>query len=252
MSRIGERSQFNDDVLYLGVNHAVVDGQVQCDREARQLRFIAPNLVRVMSATDDATVGTFDLAKDSDLLPFAKSLGVPQEQAEKIAAVLEGARTQGRDELAGLAMVWARAERELGEVPSRIVLSGHCAGAGIYDGADSSNDVDFDDVRALAKAMPKAAAHVEDIMISACHSGSEDELEAWHDAFPNLRSAWGYGSDQSKSPTSSVAVAHMAAWERATRGRDVPHAQPAILHGSNVTYWTAADGHHVPTTRRSL
>src|SRR5207248_2611767 len=126
---------------------------------------------------------------------------------------------------AGIASVLARAER--GEsVPSRWILSGHY-GDTITDGSGTGNAVRTEDVRAIAKAFPKGAAFVEDIMISGCYSGGKEQLEAWKSAFPNLRTAWGYGvegsrGERDKSPTGANALRHIQEWEIETRGRGTP------------------------------
>ena len=103
-------------------------------------------------------------------------------------------------------------------------------------------------------------------MISACSSGydgqaagSRAKLSDWSRTFPNLKTAWGYASENGEyhSPSQVQAVMHINAWEQATRGRveDV-HAKQSIdqyfiqdnvrdkpQFDGNVSTWTAARGY---------
>lgn len=245
----------NDDILYLGMNtaEAVPGYGAQNDYEAKNLAGVAAGRGRVVrvAASGSSVVDGHDLSKEEGVRAFAKTLGLPPGRAEEIANVLLAASVEGRDELAGLAVVLARGER--GEpVPSRWILSGHY-GDRISDGA-SHNGVESRDVQALARALPKGAAQVEDIMISGCYSGSKPQLEAWHAAFPGTRSVWGYGTGThqkaDQSPTGAWAVRHMAAWEAATRGRGAPteavRARELMVSG-NVSY-LAAGAYHAATS----
>lgn len=220
---------FNDSVMYVGMNTTAH----QCDREANALHaavVIGHGERDKAVGADHARVGdrVVDLATDAGAVEFAQSLGLPDEQANVVANVIRHAWHGCRDELAAIARVWAEAERG-GSVPSRLVLSGHCYGNSIWDAGDENvGALVFANLRALASAMPRAAAHVEDVMISACSSGfvgadatdQRDSFALWKTAFPNLKTAWGYGSAKDyHSPTSQQAVMHIQAWEHATRGR---------------------------------
>ena len=221
--------EFNDRILYVGMNGK--DGQ--CDREARSLAYGGNVVVghserdRALGA-DHVLVGgrPTDLATAWGALDFAMSIGLPRDQASGVARAILNAPAGSRDELAGIASVWVRAEH--GErIPSRLVLSGHCWGNSIWDGgSENLGELSFSSLRSLARAMPHAAAQVEDLMISACSSGFDGEsatgvrfpLSTWKEIFPNLKTAWGYGNEH-HSPTGAQAIAHIAAWAHATRGR---------------------------------
>jgi hypothetical protein len=235
----------NDDVLYLGMNTAKGGSVAQNDREWNNLVGVKKERVE---ASRSGKIDGFDLSDEKQRLGFCKTLGLPDEQAERIAKVIESANPEGREELAGIAKVLARGER--GEkVPSRWILSGH-TGNVIRDG-DSPNQIDVSDVRALAKVMPQGAAYVEDILVSGCFSGGKEQLEAWKDAFPNVRSVVGYGTSGSftegdKSPTEAWAVAHITKWLAATKGRGLPTSALQHERGilfQNISYW---DGSYHP------
>jgi len=262
---------FNDRILYVGMNGK--DGQ--CDREAASLRY-GGNVViehgeRSVGA-DHARVGArvVDLATDEGAAALAKSLGLPDAQTAAIAKAIRNAHDGSRDELAGIARVWARAEQGH-DIPSRVVISGHCFGNAVWDGDGQLGELEFSSIRALAAAMPRAAARIEDVMISACSSGFDGAsatgarfpLSAWKDMFPSLKTAWGYGNEHT-SPTGAQAIGHIAAWANATRGRvqsldgkksveaffaaikraapDPSKIQAPQLAG-NVSVWTAEQGY---------
>jgi hypothetical protein len=274
-ARVPLDQDFDDRVMYVGMNSA----QHQCDREARAVHaavVIEHGERDKAVGADHARVGdggVVDLATDRGAVEFAQSLGLPDAQANIVANVIRHSWHGCRDELAAIARVWAQAERG-GSVPSRLVLSGHCYGNSIWDGGDENlGALVFANLRALASAMPRAAAHIEDVMISACSSGfvgadatdQRDSFALWKTAFPNLKTAWAYGSAKADyhSPTSQQAIMHIQAWEHATRGRaqsldatralyeyfdEVRRENPGVKVGApelagNVSVWTTSQGY---------
>lgn len=212
---------------------------------------LGPDHVRIPAPGGGAHV--VDLGTEEGTRAFTASLGLPAAQASEVARVLDGARPGSRDELAGIAAVFARGER--GEaMPTRLVLSGHSVGAGVYDGRDSGHLLRFADVFALAKAMPKAASKVEHVMLSACSSGygapvpgewiGHVPLPAWSAHFPNLRTAWGYGGGADyHSPSGGDAVQHIGVWDRKARGEvsdlDAAKVATGLAHWKNIATWSA-------------
>jgi hypothetical protein len=265
--------ELNDRVMYVGMNTV----QHQCDREAYALHaavVIGHGERDKAVGADHVRVGdrVVDLATDAGAVEFAQSLGLPDAQANVIANVIRHSWHGSRDELAAIARVWSAAEKG-GSVPSRLVLSGHCYGNSIWDAGDENvGALVFANLRALASAMPRAAAHIEDVMISACSSGfvgadvtdQRDSFALWKTAFPNLKTAWGYASAKDyHSPTSEQAIMHIQAWEHATRGRvqtldgkraldsyfdelrrENPNAKIGDAElGGNVSTWSASRGY---------
>jgi hypothetical protein len=259
--------RFNDGIIYLGMNSLG-------DQNAHEAANI-PN-VTVIAHSEDGASGAdhvllsgkvVDLATTDGAHAFAESLGLPKTQADAIASVLTGAHTGSRDELAGLARVFARAEQGKA-IPSRLVLSGHCYGTSLWDGSPNNKEgtLTLASVSELAKAMPKAAGQIEDLMLSACSTGYDGEpdkmpLGDWKQCFPNLKTAWGYATDSDyHSPTGNHAISHITAWREATRGRatDVDGSRAVreayARHGAewgntpafaaeNVSVWTASQGY---------
>jgi hypothetical protein len=252
---LGRAPAFDDRVMYVGMNSTVLHGEAQNHREARNLAFDV-----VIAHAEDGPDGAdhvrvngqlFDLSTAQGADAFVATLGLPVAQSKAIATVLHRAGSGSRDELANIATVWARAEHG-GTIPSRLVLSGHCGGSSVYDGAGKDGELGFASVQALADAMPAAAARVEDVMISACNSGHDDRgtaLTSWQQHFPNLKTAWGYAADDSHSPTEAHAVAHIAAWKVATAGRASHVDGAAQVRAEYHREWRAQHGSDAPTDR---
>jgi hypothetical protein len=157
---------------------------------------------------------TYDLNEDPGRNNFVASLRLPPDQAAKVAAVIESASSNARDEVAGIARVWARAERGQ-PVPSRVVMGGHHVGSGVW--GDGNGTIPWELLQGLAEAMPRAAAQVEDLHVAACYSGGAHLEAQYVKIFPNLRTSWGY-TGSAPGPGSGATI-HQAAWEQATRGR---------------------------------
>jgi hypothetical protein len=259
--------RFNDGIIYVGMNSAVGDSTRRAQNKLEASNLGADSVAHSEDTADGADtirVGarTLDLTTASGAREFAETLGLPPAQTTAIAAVIHDAGAGSRDELAGLAQRFAVAERG-GSIASRIVLSGHCAGEEIYDGAGKDGRLKLSSVQDLAKAMPKAAAHIAHVMMSACSSGYDGEagrtsLSSWRQCFPNLKTAWGYGGGTDyHSPTESQAVIHITSWREATAGHvEQLDGQKAIhdaharhpgwgnpVMADNVATWSASQGY---------
>jgi hypothetical protein len=260
-----------DGVIYLGMNGT--SGQnvhearflAQSVRQGTEVDVIGhgekdaklgPDQVRIQGP--DGASATADLATDEGRQAFVSSLRLPPERAAAVAKVLADGEQGGRDELAGLASVLARGER--GEaMPGRLVLSGHCYGSNLYDGNDKPGATNLgglmlDSVKSLAQALPGGAAHIQDVMFSACSTGYDaghleagrTALSSWKESFPNLKTAWGYGGPKNwHSPSGGLAMQHVADWEKVSRGA-VDHL-PA--HAQRVSTWSERDGYRMGTDK---
>lgn len=201
----------NDAILYVGMNGA--SAGVESAALARSGAKVS-TVARHDGSTITCGGRRFDLANDAECDAFARSLAsknhLPPTTTTAITKALLANPPGGRDELAGIAKVFA--EGEAGKaIPSRIVLSGHSDGKIVY----GNDAITYGAVRALGAAMPKAAAQIEDIHISGCFTNHQVEDNAsWRQAFPNLKSMWGYAGFAPAAPTG-----HLQTWERTTRGR---------------------------------
>jgi hypothetical protein len=230
----------NDDILLVGMNKTA-------SHEASRLRARGNNVTFVKDAAQDDTIRvggrTYDLQKDADIDGFVGTLGLSAEQSAKVKTAIKSTGADGRDELAQIAQVWAKAEAG-GQVPSRLVLSGHSVGDGVW--GDDNGDLTKTNISLLADAMPKAARQVEDLHIAGCYSGGKSDMEDWKGIFPNAKTIWAYTG--SAPGSYSGATAHQARWDRATRGDadDLDRgviAGRGIRKGDNVAVWSEKSGY---------
>ncbi|MCB9653709.1 MAG: hypothetical protein H6729_06220 [Deltaproteobacteria bacterium] len=223
----------NDDIMHVGMRDA---NHYETDALERRAKARGQAIIKVGGDTSTVTGNdgkTYDLSKTADITGFAKTLGLPADQTKKVADAIEKAPKSGRDEMAGIAKTWAKAEKG-GRIPSRLIVSGHSVGGDFFGDRGS---LPKDSLMDLASAMPRAAGQIEDIHLSGCYSLGRSTTEDWRAAFPNLRTAMAYNESAPKAESS--APSHQLAWEAATRGRTNKLSR-SIAHGSVV--WSQKSG----------
>ncbi len=227
----------NDKVLFVAMNNSDAH---RSTLESDALKARGTNVTVIKDAAKDDTVGAHDLSTPAGATAFALTLGLPAEQTKKIADVLANAGPDSRDELGQIAQQWAVAERG-GQAPSRLVLSGHHVGYGVY--GENNGKLDWPTVGALAAAMPRGAQSVEDLMIAGCYSGGENMMEKYTAMFPQAKTIVAY--DGSSPGAASGATGHQKVWEKATRGTSEALTKKmfeGMRKGENVTVWTKTKG----------
>jgi len=238
LANTGPRS--NNDVVLLGMNKG-------SSHEAKSLRNRGLHVQHIKDArVDDTARGddgkTYNLTTPDGVSGFVGSLKLPEAQSAKIEEVLNRADPDAKDELAQLTKTWAKGERGE-EIPSRLVLSGHSVGDGVW--GDHNGEIYRRDIADLAKAMPRAAAQVEDLHISGCYSGGQGDVDSWKGIFPKAKTVWAYTG--SAPGSYSGATTHLARWDRATRGEastlDRNVAQ-GTRKGDNVATWSVDEGYN--------
>ena len=237
----------NDKVLFVAMNNSDAH---RSTLESDALKARGTNVTVIKDAAKDDTLNGLDLSKPEGATAFALTLGLPAEQTKKIAEVLVNAGPDARDELAQIAQQWAVAEKG-GQAPSRLVLSGHHVGYGVY--GENNGKLDWPTVGALAEAMPRGARCVEDLMIAGCYSGGESAMEKYTAMFPGAKTIVAY--DGSSPGASSGATAHQKAWEKLTRGSSegiTKKAFEGMRKGENVTVWTKTHGFDNGSPRAAL
>jgi hypothetical protein len=247
MTKVANRQ---NDVLFVGMNKYT-------DNETKGLKANGAKVTVVKDTKVDDTVTTgtgksaqsHDLATDAGRKSFVATLGLDKAQAAEVETVLKDAGADARDELAQVAQVWAEGEKG-GKVPGRLVLSGHSGGNSIWGGEDgfSNGSLRRESLTALAKAMPKAAAQVEDLALSACYCGGESSITNWKEGFPNAKTVLAY-HDKSPSGADNGSTSHLKRWEKLTRG-DKEALKPEDFGGlaksKNVATWSVKHGYLTP------
>jgi hypothetical protein len=246
--RLEPGQQSNDEIMLVGMNK-------HSQHEVNKLRGRGNKVTYVKDAAEDDTIRVggqkYDLKTDAGIDGFVNTLGLPADQSQKIGEAIKGFGDDARDEAAQIAQVWAKAEKG-GEIPSRLVLSGHSVGSGIW--GDDNGYLKQKDIGKLAEAMPKAARQVEDVHLAACYSGGKSEMEEWKAIFPKTKTIWAYTG--SAPGSYSGATAHQARWDTATRGdaesidRNVI-ANRGIRKGDNVAVWSETAGYNDGETVRT-
>ncbi|HLL03559.1 MAG TPA: hypothetical protein VK539_23445 [Myxococcaceae bacterium] len=242
----------NDHIIILGMNK-------HTPTEATALKNANPKIqvTTIQDTFQNDTVKVqatlYDLSTSDGLNKFMAPLGLPAPQSARVKTAISGAGDDARDEIAQLALAWSKAEKG-GTIPARFVLSGHSFGESIWGGDESfmNGTLTRKSLAQLAAAMPKAAAQVLHLCLAACYNGGKSNMEEWHALFPKLKTMWAY--DGSAPGTFSGATAHLARWEKATRG-NVEKLQPDLLKGlrkgDHLAVWSRLGGYQQATPTES-
>lgn len=96
-------------------------------REVAELRRLGNHVLQIKNAkvADQVRIAgrTFDLKQAAEVSAFSRTMGLSEERASKVSAAIASGGSNMRDELAQLALIWARAERTH-VLPGRMVISG--------------------------------------------------------------------------------------------------------------------------------
>ncbi len=246
---LASNAMMNDDILFVGMNPGA-RRELGTLRARSRTGSVTGGMVHSSPGKLTINGNEYDLTTNQGIRDFVNSLNLPSEVAEEVMKAIKAAPDKARDELALIALHWAPAER--GEpIPSRLVISGHHnpshhgdpmelpedqhindpdlryvrAGRPVFGNDYHNVQLDLPSLAALAKAMPHAAAQIEDIAFAACNSLHPLDLERLgldeeghrSTIFPNLRTVWGY---RDKAPLANLGGdRHLRVWERRTRGR---------------------------------
>ncbi|MFT3713356.1 MAG: hypothetical protein QM817_37345 [Archangium sp.] len=246
----------NDKVLFVAVNNSDAHRSTQ-ESDALKARGTNVTVIKDTPVNDTITTldargvkTTHDLTTPEGSMSFALTLGLPAEQTKKIADVIQNAGPDAKDEFAQIAQQWAVAERG-GQPPSRLVLSGHHVGYGVY--GENNGKLDWPSVGALAEAMPRGAKSVEDLLIAGCYSGGEQMMEKYQAMFPGAKTITAYTG--SSPGAASGATAHQKLWEAQTRGSSENLTKKmfeGMRKGENVAVWTKSKGYDDGSVRPPL
>src|SRR5690606_33710456 len=194
---------------------------------------------------DTAKAGdqTVDLTDSAGLDAFVAQFDrLDAGRRQALRDFLESTGSRGMDEMAQLATVLY--EAEVGKrLIKRMVLSGHSGGTSVW--GDDNGYIGFDHLTQIKSFFPMAMGQVEDLMLSACNTGFQDNIPQYLSIFPNLRSIWAYVGYSPSAATGSTR--HIREWERSTRGSakhsalDAGRQRVGAGHGKrddNVAVWT--------------
>lgn len=240
---------YNDDVLFIGFNRGAKDELAVLKKGAINFNFKIENI----SDTENWKIDNFNLKTEKGVSDFIDSLSLSDEKQKKelesiildIDSGITDQKTSGRDEVAAIIKVWSRAEKEE-EIPSRLAISGH--GNSISVWGDDKGHLDLVSINKIVKAMPKAASKIEDVLITACRFGYQDNIENLQKSFPNLKTVWGYAGTAPLGQNGGTE--HIKEWELKTRGENSNidrNQELKTLKGvpqyKNIAVWSKDNGY---------
>ncbi|PQV62647.1 hypothetical protein B1R32_12632 [Abditibacterium utsteinense] len=228
---------WNDRVVFLGMNIGPTRKASHLMGENVDVTAILPGALQ-----DRIRVGTttYDLRGPRGIAAFVSTLGLAPQAAAGTRKAFAMCEKEARDELAGLARIWARGERGA-KIPSRLVLAGHSNGDGVW--GDDNGSLRLGPLLELSRALPHATSQIEDAFVTGCYSGGEVTMEQYLLVFPRAKTIWAY---EAQAPgVDNGATIDQAGWERATRGRNaavVPTG--SAVAGKKLAVWSFKSGYH--------
>jgi hypothetical protein len=228
---------WNDRIVFLGMNPGPTRKATGLMSRRADVSAIFPS-----SYQDQIRVGSrlFDLRSKNGVSAFVGTLGLPSKAAAGVKRAFAICEKGARDELAGLAQIWARGEKGA-KIPSRLVLAGHSNGDGVW--GDDNGSLRLGPLLELSRALPHATSQIEDAFVTGCYSGGEVTMDQYLLIFPRAKTIWAY---EAQAPgVDNGATIDQAGWEVATRGRNAKYVpQTSAAAGKKLAVWSAQSGYH--------
>lgn len=228
---------WNDRVVFLGMNQGPTSKASRSMGSHANLTTILPGAVQ-----DHVRVGkiSFDLRNARGVSDFVGTLGLPPKAAAGVRKAFSICEKEARDELAGLAQIWARGEKGA-KIPSRLVLAGHSNGDGVW--GDDNGSLRLGPLLELSRALPHATSQIEDAFVTGCYSGGEVTMDQYLLLFPRAKTIWAY---EAQAPgVDNGATIDQAGWEIATRGRKAEFVPTgSAVAGKKLAVWSYKSGYH--------
>jgi hypothetical protein len=228
---------WNDSIVFLGMNPGPT-------RKAARIMGRHANVTLIMPSTapDRIRVGssTYDLRTTNGVAAFVATLGLSPQRAAGVRKAFTVCEKGARDELAGLAQIWARGEKGA-RIPSRLVLAGHSNGDGVW--GDDNGSLRLGPLLQLSRSLPHATSQIEDAFVTGCYSGGEVTMDQYLLIFPRARTIWAY---EAQAPgVDNGATIDQAGWEKATRGRNADFVPgDSAVQGKKLAVWSYKTGYH--------
>jgi Domain of unknown function (DUF4157) len=233
-------------ILYVGMNNA--DPEIK----ALQDRYKAGSPVGLTiikgtteeTATDIGAGTTFDLSTVPGIEAFAKILTPDAANQDALKTIFLSQSAGDRDDLAHVAKVYSDTEADGKDRMTRVVLSGHSGGLGVFG---HGGEVYFTAIVELAKVFPKAANQTKHLIVAGCHTGDEATiLDYYVKAYPSLLTVWAWWD---ACPTGPGAAAAIAQWAGLTEHGQtkLPKQDSGIATWSEGVYTGSTSGKASPS-----
>jgi Domain of unknown function (DUF4157) len=220
------------NILYVGMNEA--DPEIK----ALQARYPATSPVKVtaikstaeQAATSIGGAATYDLTTDPGIEALAKALTADATKQTALVTLFKGQYGPDRDDLAHVAKVYADTEGDGKDRMTRVVLSGHSVGPGVFG---SSGELEFTALVQLAGIFPAAANQTKHLLVAGCHTGDERTiLDYYVKAFPSLVTVWAWWD---ACPLGPAAAPEIARWAGLTE-----HSEKSLpRQGGGMATWSS-------------
>jgi hypothetical protein len=241
---------FNDKILYVGLNPAA-----GAEIQALQKTVGKDNIIPIYNTNDLKNIDKveingkiYNLGSRQGIEMFIGSLTLDTEERKtNLINLLNNAEINVRDGLAKAILVFSKAYGPNPEIPSRLIISGHSDGENTWGDNNQESglqggEVKFSLLVEAAKAMPEAASQIEDLHISACYAGGRHPMAEFKEAFPNLKTIWGY---RYQAPAAQRGAAeHIKIWEKATKGRSDTLSMDLVKNHPTTAMWDEKTGYH--------
>jgi hypothetical protein len=219
------------NILYVGMNNA--DPEIAALSKRYQPG--GPISVATIKGTSEeqaTSIGsgsTFDLTTSAGCEALAKALTADATKQTQLAALICGQSRADRDDLAHVAKVYADTEADGKDRMTRVVLSGHSGGMGVFG---SSGELYFKALVDLANIFPTAASQTKHLIVAGCHTGDEGTiLDYYVKAFPNVQTVWAWWD---VCPTGAGAAAAIVQWAGMTE-----HGEKKLpKEGGGIATWS--------------
>jgi hypothetical protein len=230
-------SRETDAIIFLGLNKSAT-------HEANVLKQQGNKVIFIGKGTPDEIIVSkqkYDLKTRRGITDFVKTLGLGPSGESNLISAIEAGGDDIRDELAKLAEVLVDLDKK-GVGATRLIISGHSIGGSFW--GDHNGMLEIDNIKRIVASTPLAAGLIEDLHLSACYSGKENDLKTWRTVFPNVQTIWAYSG--SAPGSHSGATVHMTRWDKATRNlKDSLDRSIAARtrKGKNVAVWSKRFGY---------
>jgi hypothetical protein len=232
------QSSHEQGIVHLGMR-APSTAEVRALKEATGSKGQVYSIPAYAVSDGKVTIGgdRFDLGTPAGRDQFRQAViakGVPAARAQEFVDLLERANGPARDELALLGLSLHEIGAGTRKV-NRMVFSGHGSGDELV-GDRSGERISHETLKQLAQLFPAGAAKIEHLAMSSCFCAKDTELDVFREAFPNLKSWWGYNGMSPKAE--SAAPHHLRDWATKTDGDDPSAVDP---RGVNAASWNVVD-----------
>jgi uncharacterized protein DUF4157 len=219
------------NILYVGMNNADPEVKALLGRYSSGST-VSVTVIKATAEEAAASTGgtaTFDLTTDKGVDALTTALTSDPAKQKSLSTTFKGRPTEDRDDLAHVAKVYSDTEADGKDRMTRVVLSGHSVGVGVWG---MSGSLSFGALVDLASIFPTAANQTKHLIVAGCHTGDEGTILTYYlKAYPSLLTVWAWWDT---CPSGVGAAAAITTWAGLTeRGQTTIPKQ-----GGGIATWS--------------